>query len=222
MSSDVGELQRIVSQLLRIGVVQSVTGDEAIVEIGGVPSPGLQWASRRAGADAEWWAPEQGEQVVVFAPYGDMAQAVILFSLYQDLFPAPSTNPDVHRVTYKNGTVVQHDRSAQQYLVQVPAGGNITLQVGSTSLVLQDGTATLNAENFNWNGNSADFSGTLLVQLLLSFMNGIAGQKGTASNAAAIQGGMTVTGGDVVVDNVGVKSHHHIEHDGPLTSNAQI
>jgi phage baseplate assembly protein V len=220
-AQDIGELQRQISQLIRIGTVVSVTGDMATVEIGGVESDPMQWAVQRAGPDAEWWAPEPGEQVVILTPYGDVAQAIILFSLYQDLYAAPANDPNVHRVSYKDGTVIQHDRSAKAYSVNVPAGGSISLTVGSTSLVLVDGKATLTAQQFEHVGDQATFDGTATIKKLLSWLSGVSGAAGASGGTNAINGGVNVVNGDVVVDGIGVKSHHHNEHDGPPTSDAQ-
>lgn len=54
----------------------------------------------------------------------------------------------------------------------------------------------------------------LTVNGLLTWTQGMQGSGGTG---AAISGNVNVTGGDVKVDGVGVKSHKHPEHDGPST-----
>lgn len=226
MTFSLAELQRRMALMIRVGSVSDVdTSDPAaprcIVENGGLVTDWLPWLAPRAGNDSEFWAPEIGEQAVVFSPFGDQAQGIVLFGIPQDAFPAPETNPDRHVRKYKDGAVVSYDRAAHAYLVDVPAGGNITFQVGSTSLVLQDGKATLSALEFDWNGDAAKFAGTLAVQLMLSFMNGISGQQGNAAVSAAIDGGLKVTNGDITADDISVKGHHHIEHDGPSTSDAQ-
>ncbi|KWI69676.1 phage baseplate assembly protein V [Burkholderia ubonensis] len=223
MSQDIGELQRQISQLVRIGVViELVAGtDTAIVEIGGVNSDPMQWTTQRAGPDADWWAPEPGEQVVVFAPFGDMAQAFIAFSLYQDQFAAPSTNPNVRRRTYKDGAVEQYDRSAHAYLLSIPSGGSFTVQVGGSSMTLTDGKLTFNVAQVEHVGDQATFGGQAVVKKLLTWLSGVAGNAGSGGGVNSIQGGVNVTQGDVVVDGIGVKAHHHIEHDGPPTGSAQ-
>ncbi len=223
MMQDIGELQRQISQMLRIGTVVQIVGgtDTAIVEIGGVQSDPMQWAVQRAGDDAEWWAPSLGEQVLVFAPYGDMAQAIIVLSLYQDAYTAPSTNPNVRRRTYSDGAVEQYDKSAHAYLLQIPSGGSFTVQVGDSSMTLTDGKLTFNVDQVEHDGSAATFKGAATVTKLLTWMAGVAGNAGSGGGANAIVGGVKVTDGDVVVDGIGVKSHHHIEHDGPSTSDAQ-
>jgi phage baseplate assembly protein V len=222
MKQDIGELQRQISQLIRIGtVVQIVAGtDTAIVEIGGVQSDPMQWAVLRAGDDADWWAPSPGEQVVIFAPFGDMAQAIIMFSLYQDLYAAPSTNPNVRCRTYSDGAVEQYDKSAHAYLLSIPSGGSFTVQVGESSMTLTDGKLTFNVSQLEHVGTQATFDGAATVKKLLSWMSGVSGAAGSSGGENSIQGGVNVTNGDVVVDGIGVKAHHHTEHDGPPTSDA--
>lgn len=210
-AQDIGELQRIITQLIRIGTVVSLVAgtDTAIVEIGGVQSDPMQWATLRAGDDVDWWAPSPGEQVMVFAPFGDMAQAIILFSLYQDLHAAPSTSADVRRRVYKDGAVEQYDRSAHAYLLQIPSGGSFTVQVGGSSMTLTDGKLTFAVDQVEHDGSAAQFNGTANVQKMLSFANGISGSQGSASSAAAIAGGLKVTGGDIQADDISLKGHHH-------------
>jgi phage baseplate assembly protein V len=226
LTYSLAELQRRMALMIRVGAVSAVDasdpkGPRCMVSNGGLETDWLPWLAPRAGADSEFWAPEIGEQAVVFSPFGDQAQGIVLFGIPQDALPAPETNPDRHVRKYKDGAVVSYDRAAHDYLVSVPAGGNITLQVGSTSLVLQDGKATLNASEFDWNGDSAKFAGTLAVQLMLSFMNGISGQQGNAPVSAAIAGGLKVTGGDIQADAISLKGHHHDDPQGGESSNAK-
>lgn len=223
MMRDIGELQRQISQLLRIGtVVKIVPGtDTAIVEIGGVQSDPMQWCVLRAGTDADWWAPSPGEQVLVFAPYGDMAQAIILFSLYRDAYAAPSTNTNVRRRTYSDGAVEQYDKIAHAYLLQVPSGGSFTVKVGGSSMTLMDGKLTFDVSQIEHEGEAALFKGAATVTKLLTWLSGVAGKAGSGGGTNAIEGGVNFVNGDVVVDGIGVKAHHHTEHDGPSTSAAR-
>ncbi|MCX7289632.1 MAG: hypothetical protein NTY28_00680, partial [Janthinobacterium sp.] len=64
----------------------------------------------------------------------------------------------------------------------------------------------------------AECTGNLLVKGLLTYQGGMAGSGGTGGASATIAGHVRVTGGDVDVDGVKVKGHHHAEHDGPSTS----
>jgi len=50
----------------------------------------------------------------VLAPGGDLNQAVVLGSLYQQAFPAIAQTADVHRIQYSDGAVIEYDRKAHQ------------------------------------------------------------------------------------------------------------
>lgn len=226
MSYSLAELERRLALMIRIGYVSEVdTSDPAaprcIVTNGGLETDWLPWFAPKSGNDAEFWAPEIGEQAVVFSPFGDQAQGIVLFGIAQDAMPAPETNVDKHVRKYKDGAIVSYDRAAHNYLVDIPAGGSITLRVGSTSLVLQDGSATLTAQTFEHIGNQATFDGAATVKKLLSWLSGVAGNAGSSGGANSIVGGVNITQGDVTADGIGLKSHHHNEHDGPPTSPAQ-
>ena len=54
----------------------------------------------------------------------------------------------------------------------------------------------------------------------LTVEGAIVGKGGMAisgGSGATVSGNVTVTGGDVKADGIGLKSHHHVEHDGPST-----
>jgi hypothetical protein len=87
--------------------------------------------------------------------------------------------------------------------------------------VLVDGKATLTAQQFEHVGDQATFDGAATIKKLLSWLSGVSGAAGSGGGTNAINGGVNVVNGDVVVDGIGVKSHHHNEHDGPPTSDAQ-
>ena len=65
------------------------------------------------------------------------------------------------------------------------------------------------------------FTGNVTVQKRLTYQGGMAGSNNQGGPTATIDGGMDITNGDVVVDGIAVKGHHHDEHDGPPTSLAK-
>ncbi|WP_323119983.1 phage baseplate assembly protein V [Burkholderia alba] len=226
MSYSLAELSRRFALMIRVGQVSAVDAADpraprCMVAMGSLETDWLPWFSPRAGNDSEFWAPEIGEQAVVFSPFGEQAQGFVLFGIAQDAMPMPETNPERHVRKYKDGALVSYDRAAHAYLISVPSGGNITLQVGSTSLILQDGKATLTAQQFEHVGDQATFDGQAIVKKLLSWLSGVAGNAGTEGGTNTIQGGVKVANGDVDADGITLKGHHHIEHDGPPTSNAK-
>lgn len=90
------EADRRIGNTVQIGVVSSVDlgAATARVQIGDLLTPPIQWATLSAGPVQFWWAPSVGSQVIVLAPSGDMAQAVIAFELFKNNAPSnEGTNP---------------------------------------------------------------------------------------------------------------------------------
>lgn len=82
MSLHAAEADRRISNIVKIGTVVSVSGSRAVVDFGDFQSPSIPVGQLRAGAIQFWWVPSVGEQVLVAAQSGDMAQAVIVCSIY--------------------------------------------------------------------------------------------------------------------------------------------
>jgi phage baseplate assembly protein V len=201
-----------------VGVIAQL--DEAnarvIVRAGGLTTDWLPWLTMRAGEDRTWWAPEPGEQVLVLSPYGDPAQAVVLPAIYQEAHPAPGSVKTTSRVEFKDGAFVQYDREGHHYHLDVPAGGSITLHIGSTTLLLEDGKTTLTTPELLVDSPKSTFTGAVNVQGLLTYLAGMVG-KGGSGATASIQGSVAVTGGDVTADGVSLKGHTHPGDSGGTT-----
>ncbi len=137
----------------RIGRVVEAAGDDpqepgdiprVLVQIGGRSNGSyirnwLPWTTSRAGYDGEWWQPELDEQVVVLAPSGNVAQGIIVGSLYRgsltfdseagdikarDPIPgaaegAAETEKLVHKRVYQDGTSITYDRTSHNLGVEL-------------------------------------------------------------------------------------------------------
>ncbi len=87
----ISDLIRRVCNLIRIGKVVNVdyTQAKAKVQIGDITTDFLPWLTPSTCA----WIPLQnGEQVVVLSPNGDLRMGMILPALYQSAKPAPSSD----------------------------------------------------------------------------------------------------------------------------------
>lgn len=134
------ELERRLANIVRIGTVEEADYPNARVRvaIGEILTAWLPWLTRRAGGDRDWWAPEAGEQVVVLSPAGDLAQGVVLPSLYADAAPAPATSPDIRREIHGDGLVIEHDRAAKVTRINaLDSEGTLVLE--AKNLVLRTG-----------------------------------------------------------------------------------
>ncbi len=109
----IAELERLLANIVTIGMVTQV--DEANaqvkVKIGDIETAWLKWGEQKAGADRSWNCPDEGEQVVVLSPSGDLAQGIVSGRLYQFVSPAPANSKDITRTKFGDGMVIDHDRS---------------------------------------------------------------------------------------------------------------
>lgn len=139
---EIVELKRLIANLLRIGTIASVdaASARAKVAIGKNTTAPLPWLSARAGSDRAWWAPSQGEQVVVLSIGGDLAQGVILPALYSDAAPAPADTGDVRRTVFADGLVVEHDTAAKITRISaLESEGTLVLEAKNVIIRTGDG-----------------------------------------------------------------------------------
>lgn len=148
-----GDMDRRMGNLMRFGTVSAVDTANALVKIdlGDLVTDWVPWTTARAGQDRAWSVPDVGEQVVLLSP-GDPSQGVVIGSLFQTAHPANGNAAKDWRITFKDGTVIEHDRDSGALNVQASTGGSIRLNVGSTTLLLQNGQATLTADAITFNG----------------------------------------------------------------------
>ncbi|THD42122.1 hypothetical protein ERD95_22905 [Enterobacteriaceae bacterium ML5] len=110
---------------------------------------------------------------------------------------------------FRNDAVVMRQLAGNGY-VSIDTGGNVEIDGAKLTVhceaefmkpVTMDDTATVQGET-TCNG-------------------GLSASGGEGGTAASITGGVTVTGGDVTVDGIGTKSHHHIDSQSGTTSEAK-
>lgn len=75
------EVVRKLANLIRLGKVADIDGAQVKVQIGRVTTGWLPIMST-AGETTSWTPITKGEQVAVFAPYGEFAQAFVLRSIH--------------------------------------------------------------------------------------------------------------------------------------------
>ncbi|MDK2594635.1 phage baseplate assembly protein V [Pseudoalteromonas obscura] len=143
------DMQHRFAKLISIGTVEEVDYELARVKvrIGEWLTAKLPWLTHQAAQDMTWQAPEVGEQVLVIAPSGDMAQGIILGSLYANAHEQPhfkmnhvvdatsvtgdelvkglsavgaDSREHVQRTHYQDGAIVQYDREKHAYDIFVP------------------------------------------------------------------------------------------------------
>lgn len=211
MDAAIAELSRLINNVIRFGKIEQVDGDRLRVRAGKNLTNWIGWIVLRAGTTTTWSQPSVGEQCVVLSPNGDMTSAVALVGLYSDQHPAPTTDQNLHTAKFPDGAIIQYDHVSHALTATLPAGGKAEL-TAPASVVVHSANITLDAPNTTCTGN-------LTVQQKLTYMGGMSG-KGGEGAAAVIEGEIQATG-DVKAGDISVQGHHHTEHDGPSTSEAQ-
>ena len=213
MSYALAEIERLLSNLIRVGVVAALDEANALVQVrtGGLTTDWLPWLTGRAGATRTWSAPRVGEQVLVLSPYGDPAQGVVLPSIYQEDHPAPAATKDVERVVFPDGSVVEHDSASNTLTVTVAGSGNVIVNC-QQSTVHAAGSVTIDTPQ-------TTCTGALTVQGLLTYQ---AGMTGSGGSGASLNGPLTVTGNVTTtgtLNNNGApvgSTHRHADPQGGM------
>lgn len=105
------ELERLISNLLRVGVVEEVDTEKMVcrVRTGDILTDWIRWGADRAGAGRSWHAPVAGEQVIIGAVNGELTTAFVLCSLYSDKGQAPSHSAEAMNKTFSDGAVIEYE-----------------------------------------------------------------------------------------------------------------
>ncbi|WP_055128241.1 phage baseplate assembly protein V [Pseudomonas mediterranea] len=130
-------LTRLLENLIRYGTIAAVQikPPRVRVKTGTLTTAWLPWITLRAGADREWNPPTENEQVILFSPSGQLANGVALTGLFSDHLPANGDREGLHRVTYRDGTVIEYDSVAHHL--------NATLTDGGTTHLISKGGITV-------------------------------------------------------------------------------
>ena len=147
---DRGEMGRQLANLVRVGKIAELDEANARVKVStaGLTTDWLPWGAARAGKTRQWSPPQVGEQVVIASPYGDMAQAVVIGSLFQDDSPAPAASKDQETTVYPDGARQDYNSASHTFTLEVPAGGKIVFKIGATTLELRADGTTLTTPQF--------------------------------------------------------------------------
>jgi phage baseplate assembly protein V len=220
----ISELDRRLANIVRQGTITELDDANARVkvDIGDLVTDWLPFHAARAGEDRTWHAPEPGEQVTILSPSGELSQGTVIPGIYQTKYDAPGNVRTKSRTEFKDGAFIEYDRDGHKHVIDVPAGGSITLHIGGTTLKLEDGQTTLTTPKLLVDSPDSTFTGAVTVQGLLTYVAGMQGSGGSSATAA-IQGNVVVTGGDVKADNISLKTHKTSGvQPGPGTSNVPV
>lgn len=207
---DLTEMNRALSNLIRVGNIRAVDVANARVRVafGGCVSDWLPWGTSRAGNRRDWTAPNVGEQVMVFSPFGDPTQAVVGPSIFQDDFNAPATSADQDTTVYPDGTTVDYNSATNTLTVTVAGSGNVIINC-KVATVKADTSVTIDTPETTCTGN---------LTVAKSFTMGQEGGSATMKGNVAIEGGSLTHNGK----NVGSTHAHSGVQSGGSNTGAPV
>lgn len=159
--AQIPDMERRLANAIRIGTVAELNTEKKRirVKVGKITTGWLRWSMGRSGPDNEWSPPEVGEQVILAAPSGDLAQAVAIGTIYRDEFEAPGSSADQTVRTWKDGAREEYNRETHTRSLIVPDGGKIVFTIGGTSYELTSSGAKLTAPQITFDTPVAHFTG---------------------------------------------------------------
>lgn len=209
------DLLRLLLNLVRKGTVMAVDHDAELcrVECGDLQTNWIHWLSLAAGETRDWNPPTVGEQVLVLAPGGEMADGVALRGISSEDNPAPSHKPTTHTRLYPDGARIEYDHAAHALVATLPAGGTVSLEAPG-SVIVKTSTATVQADQVMVQAKSITLDApTTTCTGALSVKGGITGAAGVK-----VTGSVEATV-DVKAGAISVANHRHKENgnttDGP-------
>ncbi|REC94881.1 phage baseplate assembly protein V [Kushneria indalinina] len=138
------ELARLMQNMIRLGTIAEIDHAAARVRVttGELLTDWLPWCETRAGQTRTWNPPTEGEQVLLLAPGGELAGAVVLGAINSNTHPAAIDDPNLTRWDMPDGAVIEYDHAGQHLRADLPGSAAITAPAGVTVTgpVLIEGT----------------------------------------------------------------------------------
>lgn len=202
--SRLSDLERRIANAIRVATVAEIdhAAARARVAIGSaITTAWLPWITQRAGDDATWWAPSIGEQVLVLAPRGELAVAVILPAIYQQAHPAPDDVAGKWRIEFADGGWVEHDPQTGDIAtysagrIDAEAAGDVIVEAGGNIEVIAAGTIDATA------GGMATINASAAAINCDTTINGNLAVSGSVAAASANTTGDMVAGGKSLINH---------------------
>ena len=173
------EVVRKLANLIRLGKISEIDGAQVKVQIGRAMTGWLPIIST-AGESFAWIPISKGEQVAVFAPYGEFAQAFVLRSIHYNDFKAPeNTKENSFKTKYPikiDGLKGFEGEFAQDFSIKVGSAeiklsknnikidsGCSRIELSENNLILSAGDAVLSVSgdgiSLSFGSSSIDISG---------------------------------------------------------------
>ncbi|UTO29407.1 phage baseplate assembly protein V [Bartonella harrusi] len=159
---DITDLKRRLANMVVVGTISHVDHKNARyrVKSGNLVSDWIPDTQARAGKTCSYEGRDIGEQVVVVASSGDLAQGVIVGSIHTDAHQAADKG-NIHRTIYPDGTILEYDDEQNSYSMQIKSGGKFILTItdgvslkgdgGKLELTAPEGIKIVSQSDINFN-----------------------------------------------------------------------
>ncbi|UNE55476.1 phage baseplate assembly protein V [Bartonella machadoae] len=159
---DITDLKRRLANMVMVGTISHVDHKNARyrVKSGNLISDWIPDTQARAGKTCSYEGRDVGEQVVVVASSGDLAQGVIVGSIHTDANQAADKG-NIHRTIYPDGTILEYDDEQNSYSMQIKSGGKFILTIadgvslkgdgGKLELTAPEGIKIVSQSDINFN-----------------------------------------------------------------------
>lgn len=136
MNTQLSELLRLLTNLIRIGIISEVDAENGLcrVQTGGLETAPLKWLTMRAGSARTWWAPSVGEQVLILSMAGELTTAFVLPAIFSDAHPAPSNSEGALVAEFPDGARFSYDPEAGGLTVE---GVKTAIFKAATGIILE-------------------------------------------------------------------------------------
>lgn len=193
----INRLEQRVSNLIRPGKVSEVQMDPPRVKVeydkdaegNAVTTAWLRYFEERQGYVQTWNPPKVGEQCVIFSPCGDLRLGKVLLGLNTTDNAPISSNSNVHKIKFADGSSFEYDRSAKAW-----------------DISLGSGAATFNGSKFTFNAE-------LVINGAVT-QTGNFTQTGNLTSSGNVTGS-AVTDSAGTLGNLRITYNGHTHNNGP-------
>lgn len=147
--NNIAELQRQLSNLIRIGLVIEINHPAALarVQTGENETDWLPWAEQNAAEIYTSNPPKKGESWVILSPSGELEQGVLALRLTSVENPHLINDGSEKKIQYPDGTEIGYNHAKHELTVNIPENGQLNITV--------NGPVNVSAPQINFGEESA-------------------------------------------------------------------
>ena len=197
---------RLIANLLKQGNIAQADAARGLVRVqhGDLLTDWLPYFVPFAGGVSVHRVPSVGENCLVLAPSGEIANGLVLCGLASNQHPQPSTSPDETVIRFPDNAQFSYNHSSGSLKIS----GTKTIQIEAS-------------KSIEFDTPKATFTGEVIVQDLFTFLAGLAGSNSKGGAAATITGDVNHTQGNLTSNGITLHTHTHQGDSGGTTGSPQ-